>query len=110
MPDIIIPPGGQLKFEIEGPAGGAVHLDVEPPRDRQIVDPTGGRPVRVSTWVLPDAMATYFLGMALVDATRAVEHNNELHERSLRWQKLSTAAVIACGSAAVALLALRLIL
>jgi hypothetical protein len=109
MPEIIIPPGGELKFEIEGPAGGAVHLDVEPPRERRLVDPEGGRPIRVSTWVLPDAMATYLLGAAIVDASRAVERSNELNERVLRWHRISTGAMIGLLALASTWLALLIL-
>jgi hypothetical protein len=59
-----IPPGGSFSI----PPGGQVTLEISPVGTYQ--DPQGGPPIEVSNEVLPDAMAVYFLGTAIVECTR----------------------------------------
>jgi hypothetical protein len=83
-----IPPGGRVMIEIS--QGGVI-------QDRQ-----GGPPLEVSSEVLPDAMAVYFLGTAIIDATRQMERHTQALERyeavtrrATRWQKIYLVGVVA---------------
>jgi hypothetical protein len=81
-----IPPGGRVRLELS----------------RVIQDPQGGPPLDVSSEVLPDALAVYFLGTTIAECTRgmerhteALEHQSQLLERyevvtrrATRWQKI----------------------
>jgi hypothetical protein len=78
---IRIPPGGQVTLEIS--------------QASVIQDPAGGPPLEVSSQVLPDAMAAYFLGTAIVECTRTMESHTQALERyevvskrATRWQKI----------------------
>jgi hypothetical protein len=60
-------------------------LDIE---SRAVMeDPQGGPPIEVSSRLQPDPMALYFLGSAIVNATRAIE-------RYLRWQKIAAITLV----------------
>jgi hypothetical protein len=91
-----IGPGGSFTI----PPGGRVTLELS--QAGVIQDPEGGPPIEVSSEVLPDAMAVYFLGTTIMECTRAMERHGEalerhgtLTRRATRWQKIWIVAAIA---------------
>ena|ERR1700751_1160468 len=104
-----IPPGGSIRI----PPGGQVTLEIC--QGATIQDPEGGPPLEVSSQVLPDAMAVYFLGITIIECTRAMErhtqaleHHEVIIKRAARWQKIFLIAIASLLAVSVGNLAVYL--